>query len=91
MTMHSSKGLEFPVVFIIGANDESVPFYKSHDDPDAIQEERRLFYVSMTRAEKKLVVTCPRIITGPMEIQKTVMPSRFIKEIPNDYVANYKY
>ena len=91
MTMHSSKGLEFKVVFIAGAHDESVPFVKSHDNPDAIQEERRLMYVSMTRAEKKLIITCPRVITGQLEIQKTVVPSRFLKEIPEDYIAKYKY
>ena len=91
MTMHSSKGLEFKIVFIAGAHDESVPFVKSHDNPDAIQEERRLMYVSMTRAEKKLIITCPRVITGQLEIQKTVVPSRFLKEIPEDYIAKYKY
>ena len=91
MTMHSSKGLEFKVVFIAGAHDESMPFVKSDESPDAIQEQRRLMYVSMTRAEKKLIITCPRIVAGALEVQKTVVPSRFLKEIPDDYIAKYKY
>ena len=91
MTMHSSKGLEFRIVFIIGAHDECTPFIRSHDDPDDVEEERRLFYVAMTRAKKKLMITCPRVVTGYMDIQKSVKPSRFLKEIPDKYLNKYQF
>jgi len=56
MTMHGSKGLEFPVVFIVDANEGMTP-YKRADSPEGIEEERRLFYVAMTRAKEQLHIS----------------------------------
>ena len=57
MTLHNAKGLEFPVVFITGLEDGLFPLAKAYDDPKMLEEERRLFYVGITRAEKKLYLT----------------------------------
>ncbi|HEX8943726.1 MAG TPA: UvrD-helicase domain-containing protein [Gemmatimonadaceae bacterium] len=57
MTLHNAKGLEFPVVFITGLEDGLFPLAKAYDDPALLEEERRLFYVGITRAERKLYVT----------------------------------
>ncbi|MDO4692169.1 MAG: 3'-5' exonuclease [Porphyromonadaceae bacterium] len=80
MTMHASKGLEFPHVFIVGLDEPLFPSYK-HGEPDDLEEERRLFYVALTRAEK----TChigyvrERFINGQTTF---VRPSRFLRELP---------
>jgi len=57
MTLHNAKGLEFPIVFITGLEDGLFPLAKAYDDPSLLEEERRLFYVGITRAEKKLFVS----------------------------------
>src|SRR3569623_3073637 len=57
MTLHNAKGLEFPVVFITGLEDGLFPLAKAYDDPALLEEERRLFYVGITRAERKLYLT----------------------------------
>jgi DNA helicase-2/ATP-dependent DNA helicase PcrA len=57
MTLHNAKGLEFPVVFITGLEDGLFPLAKAFDDPPLLEEERRLFYVGITRAERKLYIT----------------------------------
>ena len=57
MTMHNAKGLEFPVVFITGLEDGLFPLARAYDDPKQLEEERRLFYVGITRAEEKLYIT----------------------------------
>src|SRR5204863_6775555 len=57
MTLHNAKGLEFPVVFITGLEDGLFPLARAYDDPSMLEEERRLFYVGITRAEKRLYVT----------------------------------
>jgi DNA helicase-2/ATP-dependent DNA helicase PcrA len=57
MTLHNAKGLEFPVVFITGLEDGLFPLAKAYDDPALLEEERRLFYVGITRAEQKLFLT----------------------------------
>ncbi len=57
MTLHNAKGLEFPVVFITGLEDGLFPLAKAYDDPALLEEERRLFYVGITRAEQKLYLT----------------------------------
>ncbi|MFC1574637.1 ATP-dependent helicase [Gemmatimonadota bacterium] len=60
MTLHNAKGLEFPVVFISGLEDGLFPLSRAYDDPEALEEERRLFYVGITRAEDKLYLTHAR-------------------------------
>lgn len=89
MTMHSAKGLEYPVVFIFGATDSSIPFFRSHDNEQDIEEERRLFYVAMTRAEKELCISYSQSISlhGKEVLQQH---SRFIDEIPEQYKITYE-
>ena len=85
MTVHGAKGLEFPYVFLTGAEENIFPSYKSMESGDnAIEEERRLFYVAMTRAMKKLYVVFAqgRMLFGQIRFNG---PSRFIHEIPNHY------
>lgn len=81
MTLHSAKGLEFPVVFMVGMEEGLFPGQKTSDDPSRLAEERRLCYVGMTRAREKLYLlnTESRFLYG-----QTMMPtpSRFLKEIP---------
>ncbi len=87
MTLHSAKGLEFPIVYLTGLEDGLFPSYMTivADDPTEIEEERRLCYVGITRAEKELVITCAkqRMVRGEMQMNKV---SRFVKEIPEEYL-----
>ena len=91
MTLHSAKGLEFPVVFIAGAEEELLPHVRAlmdavGPDPDAgVEEERRLFYVGITRARERLVIThaATRLHFGQESFRT---PSRFLAEIPPDVV-----
>lgn len=80
MTMHSAKGLEFPVVFIIGMEENIFPHARSLQDEDEMEEERRLCYVGITRAEQRLYLTCAqlRTIFGRSSFNR---PSRFLQEI----------
>lgn len=87
MTMHSSKGLEFPVVFIINVEDDSIPFVLSHKSAENIEEERRLFYVAMTRAKEKLFLVYPKIVSAQYGSKKIVPLSRFAKEISSELLA----
>ncbi|MFN3429629.1 MAG: UvrD-helicase domain-containing protein [Candidatus Sericytochromatia bacterium] len=83
MTLHSAKGLEFPVVFLVGLEEGIFPHKRSLDDPTQLEEERRLAYVGITRAKEQLIVTnaSRRMLYG--EPQRGI-PSRFLKEIPED-------
>jgi DNA helicase-2/ATP-dependent DNA helicase PcrA len=83
MTLHSSKGLEFPTVFIIGMEEGLLPHARSIVDENEIEEERRLCYVGITRARKKLylIYASGRIYFGNPVAN---LPSRFISEIPDD-------
>lgn len=83
MTLHSAKGLEFPVVFIIGLEEGVLPYFKALDNPGEINEERRLFYVGMTRAKDMLWLTgaSRRRLYTRVQNQE---PSRFLSEIPKD-------
>ncbi|MBE0493025.1 MAG: DNA helicase II [Thiomicrospira sp.] len=83
MTLHSAKGLEFPLVFMVGLEEGLFPSKPSFDDPLRLEEERRLAYVGITRAEQKLVMTYAlrRRLHGT-EIYAG--PSRFLKELPED-------
>ncbi|PEZ06225.1 DNA helicase PcrA [Bacillus sp. AFS018417] len=85
MTMHSAKGLEFPVVFILGLEEGIFPHTRSLMEEDEMQEERRLAYVGITRAEEELYVTNAqmRTIFGRTSMNKE---SRFISEIPEDLI-----
>lgn len=80
MTMHSAKGLEFPVVFIIGMEENIFPHSRSLQDEEEMEEERRLCYVGITRAEQRLYLTCAqsRTIFGRSSFNR---PSRFLQEI----------
>jgi DNA helicase-2/ATP-dependent DNA helicase PcrA len=85
LTLHAAKGLEFPVVFIIGLDEGLFPHSRSMEDPDAMEEERRLFYVGVTRAMDRLylVHTFRRTLFGSNELS---VPSRFLADIPADLV-----
>ena len=87
MTLHSAKGLEFDAVFLAGLEEGLLPHSRSSDTPDGIEEERRLFYVGMTRAKKSLVLTRAvyRRNYGE-ERMRASLPSRFLAEIPGELV-----
>jgi len=82
MTMHNAKGLEYPVVFITGMEDGLFPTSQAFDDPAKLEEERRLFYVGITRAEEKLYLTHSESRRRNGEIVGAI-PSRFLRDIPN--------
>ena len=85
MTLHNAKGLEFPLVFITGLEDGLFPLAKAYDDPPLLEEERRLFYVGITRAEQKLVLTYAEERRRNGEL----MPSRassFLDSIPDHMI-----
>ena len=88
MTLHSAKGLEFPVVFLVGMEEGIFPGYKSIGEPPALEEERRLFYVGITRAKQYLYLTCAkhRTIFGSTSYNQV---SRFVKEIPEELLEGY--
>jgi DNA helicase-2/ATP-dependent DNA helicase PcrA len=81
MTLHNAKGLEFPVVFITGLEDGLFPTSQSFDDPPKLEEERRLFYVGITRAERKLYLSHAESRRRNGEFMASIR-SRFLKEIP---------
>ena len=83
MTLHTAKGLEFPMVFIVGMEDGIFPSFMSLGDPDQLEEERRLAYVGITRAEEQLHLTLAesRWIYGQQQYNT---PSRFLREIPDE-------
>ena len=80
MTMHNAKGLEFPVVFVSGLEDGLFPLARAAEDPSQLEEERRLFYVGITRAETKLYLTCAEQRRRNGELMFS-MPSRFLKQV----------
>ena len=88
MTIHLSKGLEFPVVFIVGLEEDLFPSALSLSTRSELEEERRLFYVAMTRAEQRVVLTytLSRYRWGKLVDAE---PSRFIKEIDEHYIENH--
>ena len=88
MTLHSAKGLEFPVVFLVGMEEGIFPGYKSISEPKELEEERRLCYVGITRAKKNLFLTCSkqRTIFGSTSCNPI---SRFLKEIPEELLDGY--
>jgi DNA helicase-2/ATP-dependent DNA helicase PcrA len=89
-TVHQAKGLEFNTVFIIWLTDGMFPSSRSLDTRDAIEEERRLFYVAITRARNELYLTFPhmRLSGGYGDVFQR--PSRFLQEIPNKLVEDWQ-
>jgi len=91
MTVHSSKGLEFPIVFISGLDEGLFPLYNSLENKDDLEEERRLFYVALTRAQERvflLYATNRRRMGGENMLG---MPSRFISEIPKQFLDRIEF
>jgi DNA helicase-2/ATP-dependent DNA helicase PcrA len=89
MTLHSAKGLEFPVVFLAGMEDGLFPHQRSSKDPAGLEEERRLCYVGTTRAMKQLYISYAeqRRMHG---VDSYGSPSRFIREIPTELVEEVR-
>ncbi len=90
MTVHSAKGLEFPVVFLVGLEDGVFPHSRSINDPKEMEEERRLAYVAITRAEKVLYVThaMRRRVYGE---EMAAEPSQFLNEMPLELIEDLSY
>ncbi|MFZ2314311.1 MAG: DNA helicase II [Gammaproteobacteria bacterium] len=90
MTLHSAKGLEFPIVFLSGCEEELFPHFRSMHDPKALEEERRLCYVGMTRAMKKLFMSYAEVrrLFGKEAYHR---PSRFLSEIPNELIQETRF
>ena len=88
MTLHSAKGLEFPVVFLVGMEEGIFPGYKSIGEPKELEEERRLCYVGITRAKQYLFMSCARqrTIFGSTSCNRV---SRFVEEIPKELLDGY--
>ena len=91
MTMHNAKGLEFPVVFVVGLEEGLFPHSRAKDSTAFLEEERRLCYVALTRAEKQLFLSYARARRryGGGMLEPT-MPSRFVSEMPRDLVQRVK-
>lgn len=87
MTVHAAKGLEFPVVFVVGCDEGIFPFWPQGDESaPSLEEERRLFYVAMTRAQDILYLTTARLRSLPGGLRGTG-PSRFLSEIPSGLIS----
>jgi DNA helicase-2/ATP-dependent DNA helicase PcrA len=82
-TIHQAKGLEYDVVFLIGAAEGQFPGYRTIESGD-FEEERRLFYVAVTRAKNELYITYPRVASRPGPGGVMLQPSRFLMELPNE-------
>ena len=89
MTLHSVKGLEFPLVFLVGMEEGLFPHQRSSEEPGRLEEERRLCYVGITRAREQLVV-CSAEIRRLYGKENYNMVSRFIREIPTEYVQEIR-
>jgi DNA helicase-2/ATP-dependent DNA helicase PcrA len=89
LTLHMAKGLEFPVVFIVGLEEGVLPHSRSMETADELEEERRLFYVGITRAQRRLhlVYTFRRALFGRDELSE---PSRFLGDIPSELLQSYE-
>ena len=89
MTMHAAKGLEFNTVYLAGIEDNIIPSSRAlEENPANIEEERRLFYVAVTRAKKELTITYCENRKDRMGENHLCLPSRFIEEIPNQLISN---
>jgi DNA helicase-2/ATP-dependent DNA helicase PcrA len=85
MTLHAAKGLEFPVVFIVGMEEKLFPHSRSMEDPEQMEEERRLCYVGVTRAKERLYLihTFRRTLYGESEVREA---SRFLRDVPDQLI-----
>jgi len=88
ITLHQAKGLEFPVVFIVGMEEGLLPHRRSMEDPDELEEERRLCYVGVTRAQQRvyLLHTYRRNLFGG---SSATQPSRFLQDIPKQLITGH--
>ncbi len=86
LTLHAAKGLEFGAVFIVGLDDGILPHSRSFDEPEQMEEERRLFYVGITRAKDKLYLV-RAIQRGGRGMTEETYPSRYMDDIPADLLA----
>jgi DNA helicase-2/ATP-dependent DNA helicase PcrA len=89
MTLHNGKGLEFNTVFLVGMEEDLFPHANSRESYEAVEEERRLCYVGMTRAKERLYLTAAetRFLWG---VHRTMRPSRFLREIPKEYFEHIR-
>ena len=86
MTIHCAKGLEFPFVFVVGMEEDVFPNRNARETPEGLEEERRLFYVAITRAQRRLTLSAARR-RRIMGTEMLSMPSRFLREIPSEALA----
>jgi len=86
LTLHAAKGLEFPIVFIVGLSDGTLPHIRSIEEPEGRQEERRLFYVGITRAMDQLFLIVP-LNRSSFGYSEPVDESRFLRDIPEELIA----
>ncbi|MEW6093956.1 MAG: 3'-5' exonuclease, partial [Chloroflexota bacterium] len=86
LTLHAAKGLEFGTVFIVGLDDGILPHSRSFDDPEAMEEERRLFYVGITRAKDRLYLL-RALRRGGRGYGEETLPSRYLDDIPPELLA----
>ncbi len=86
MTLHCAKGLEFPIVFLTGMEEGLFPHHRRGENPEEMEEERRLCYVGMTRAKKKLYLTHAKA-RSLFGFQRVCVPSRFLDEIPEELLV----
>jgi DNA helicase-2/ATP-dependent DNA helicase PcrA len=87
LTLHAAKGLEFPIVMIVGLSDGILPHVRSFEDPEAMHEERRLFYVGITRAKDRLYLVSS-LNRSSYGFSEPVEESRFLLDIPEDFLVN---
>jgi ATP-dependent DNA helicase UvrD/PcrA len=85
MTLHTAKGLEYPAVFLVGMEDGVFPHLRALGEPDELEEERRICYVGITRARRRLFLSSARRRTLFGATQYNI-PSRFLRELPEDLV-----
>ena len=86
MTIHCAKGLEFPYVFVVGMEEDVFPNRSARETPEGLEEERRLFYVAITRAQRRLTLSAARR-RRIMGTEMLSMPSRFLREIPTSVLT----
>ena len=84
MTIHAAKGLEFPVVFVTGLVEGNLPNHNSLGSEDGVQEERRLAYVAITRAQRECILSYPIARKTHKNERQSNIPSRYLQEIPDD-------